>query len=329
MGRLRFRMGLVAVGLCAGLATTAGATSSVSVDLVGAAAALDLEADTDGNGAPTTELEPNGILDFDEFALIEAILANTSLDLTGTGGLDHDSAHAAFTQAVAAATTDLGAFVLSLLPGIENLVAAYAMLGSDSFDAIAAFVASEGAGPLVPGSYSLAVALDPFLAPDGDADGDTFTNLQEYNAFKSVSTAAWVAAALDPTVALRVTNVSGGGFTMTGDPLVLSATIANTSGGETFQWQVNKGSGFMNVTNTKAITGATTPTLTINPAADSDSGNYKLVVTGSFGPVESSSVPVFVALTPPVPANDWVGLALLCGMLLAGGVVVQRKVRRS
>ena len=74
------------------------------------------------------------------------------------------------------------------------------MLGQGSYKAFNAMTASFGA-PLR-GDYGLALALDRFLSADGDADGDGVTNRQEYAANARNGRAAYVKAALDPTIRL-------------------------------------------------------------------------------------------------------------------------------
>lgn len=77
------------------------------------------------------------------------------------------------------------------------------------------------------------------------------------------------------------------------------------TGASTYQWQVNTGSGFVNVTNVAPYSGATSATLTITGAAASMTGYQYQCVLGSCGsPVTSNaatltiSVPVTITTQP-------------------------------
>lgn len=140
---------------------------------------------------------PNGMLDADELALVAAILANPKLDLSKSGGVTHAAVRAAFLQARASATIDLKA-LLSTYPTAVDVTAGYAMLGKESYDAYN--VMSAGFNAPLKSDYSLALALNKYLAFDGDADGDGVSNLAEYVAHKSEGRAGYLRAALDPAI---------------------------------------------------------------------------------------------------------------------------------
>src|SRR5258708_31813728 len=63
-----------------------------------------------------------------------------------------------------------------------------------------------------------------------------------------------------------------------GNPAVFS--VAATGSGLTYQWLKNGA----NLANSGTISGATTATLTINPAKTADSGSYSVVVSGMCAP---------------------------------------------
>jgi putative intracellular protease/amidase len=157
---------------------------------------------TDGNGAANA---PNGMLDADEMALVAAILANPGLDLRARGGIDHARVRAAWEQALMSARTD----VASLTPrwaAAPVITAGYAMLGRTSFEAWQGM--SESFGAPLKGAYPLALALDRWLGPTGDADGDGVSNLDEYRAHAAEGRAGYVRAALDASIATRPTTAS-------------------------------------------------------------------------------------------------------------------------
>jgi hypothetical protein len=82
-----------------------------------------------------------------------------------------------------------------------------------------------------------------------------------------------------------------------------SAIFSISATGSTlqYQWQMNSGSGFSNITNGTTYTGATTNSLSVNNSAISLSGNqYRCVVTGACGAAVTSSA---VTLTVQAPAT--------------------------
>jgi len=315
---------LSAVALTVVIPSLVSATSSVFVDFDAALTGLGFPpAATDGNGDAFTG--PNGMLDSAELAVVAEILADNSLDLTGTGGIDHDTVHTAWNQAIASASIDL-APLTGTFPTAPTAMAGYAMLGANSFAAANALSTFFGA-PMT-GNYSLAVALDPFLGPIGDADGDGFTNQQEYNAFFLSGTAAYVAAALDPTVALAIVTSSGAGTYPVGSDVTLSVTLTNTSGDETFQWQADTGSGFQNLSDGGAISGAFTDTLVIDPVGYPDAGTYRVVITNSLGVVTGSGMAVNVVASVPAASGRGIAILALMVALTASAVLFRRRLAK-
>ena len=89
--------------------------------------------------------------------------------------------------------------------------------------------------------------------------------------------------------------VSGGSITT--QPVNVSVCAGNTAwfaigGGSSYQWQVNTGSGFVNVTNAAPYSGSTSDTLKISAVTAGMSGyQYQCLVTGCGGaPVTSNTV---------------------------------------
>jgi predicted secreted protein len=77
-----------------------------------------------------------------------------------------------------------------------------------------------------------------------------------------------------------------------------SVTASNATG---YQWQVNTGSGFVNVSNNAIYSGATTGTLNVAGApASLDGYLYRAVITGACPPVVTSDVVTLAVNTPPV-----------------------------
>ncbi|MDR7211770.1 hypothetical protein J2W48_003727 [Flavobacterium piscis] len=73
-----------------------------------------------------------------------------------------------------------------------------------------------------------------------------------------------------------------------GDNTIFSAIASNASG---YQWQVNSGSGFINVPDVAPYSGATTASLNINGATTLiNNYKYRLVASGSCGPTAISNI---------------------------------------
>ena len=195
------------------------ATAPVSVDFDAAMQGLrfdplTVDANLDATG------QGNGMLDADELALVSALLASPSLNLPGRGGVDAGAVRAAFAQARTSVHSDLKA-LLSPYPTAVDVAAGYVMLGKGSYDAYNAM--STGLGAPLNGDYSQALALSRYLAFDGDADGDGVSNLDEYRATIAQGRAAFVKAALDPTVR----PLRAGTTTLTAAPAVAAPAAAS------------------------------------------------------------------------------------------------------
>ena len=87
-----------------------------------------------------------------------------------------------------------------------------------------------------------------------------------------------------------------------GGTTTFSITASNATG---YQWQVNSGSGFTDISNGGVYSGAATATLTITGATSGMSGyGYRCVVTGGVGPaVTSSGVALTVNSAPSFYVN--------------------------
>lgn len=88
----------------------------------------------------------------------------------------------------------------------------------------------------------------------------------------------------------------------------VSFSTTATGTGITYQWQVNTGSGFTNITNTGVYSGATSATLNITGAAVGLNGyQYQCVVSGTCAPAATSAAATLTVHAPVVvtssPAN--------------------------
>lgn len=98
-----------------------------------------------------------------------------------------------------------------------------------------------------------------------------------------------------------------------------SFTIVAT-GAVSYQWQVNNGGGFANVSNNATYSGATTTTLNITSATNAMNGYlYRCVATNGAGPTNSSSATLTVV---PLPVNPTVSVKTPSGVSVADGTPV-------
>jgi hypothetical protein len=110
----------------------------------------------------------------------------------------------------------------------------------------------------------------------------------------ATSSQATLTVNLPPSISGQPSNatVTAGGNTS------FSVTATGTS--LTHQWQVNPGSGFVNITNGGVYSGATTATLTITGAtADMSGYSYQVLVSGLVNPVATSSAAALTVNVPP------------------------------
>ncbi|MED4599834.1 S-layer homology domain-containing protein, partial [Paenibacillus validus] len=117
------------------------------------------------------------------------------------------------------------------------------------------------------------------------------------------STSATLTVNTAPTITSQPSNqsVNEGGNT--------NFTVAATGTGLAYQWQVDTGSGFTNITDTGVYSGTATDTLTITGAAAGMNGNtYRVVVSGAGGlSTPSTSATLTVNTAPTItsqPSNQ-------------------------
>ena len=123
----------------------------------------------------------------------------------------------------------------------------------------------------------------------------TYTVVQTNGTCNSPASTATVTVNQAPTITTQPSGVLGCvGTTKT-------FTVAATGTALTYQWQVDQGAGFVNLTNAAPYSGVTTATLTINPVALAQNGyKYRAVVSGTCTPAATSSEVVFQVNALPV-----------------------------
>ena len=165
-------------------------TDPAHVDFLAALRGVNFDPTADHNG---TKGE-NGIPEDFEIALITSVLQQPELDLRPHSALRHHAVVEAYQQSWGSAAEDTKALSL-LWPTTPDVIAAYSLLGRDSHAAIRTM--AEGFGVSLNSDYSKAIALDRYLSAEGDADGDGFSNRQEFHVFGATGVENYVRAALD------------------------------------------------------------------------------------------------------------------------------------
>lgn len=281
----------------------------------------------DANGGSIQIVPPsisgNGMLDSYEFALMSWCLEDDTLDLSASGGVTHTMVESAWQANYARMLSDLGGAdgrLAMTIPGLDTLLAGFMTLGDQGSSMIPVLlIAAVGsvielpAGVTIPspGNYT---PLGQYLSGSGDADGDGYTNRQEYDFFVPLGGKdMYLAAALDPGMIPEVNcdNSAGGTYDegdafclLVPEPLDLTGSFEWLKDGETL---VSDGH----------VSGTQWRELHISHLLPSDSGNYQCIYdngTRVFGPVNLEVTPT------PVPVAGGLGLALLVLGLTTCGV---------
>ena len=122
--------------------------------------------------------------------------------------------------------------------------------------------------------------------------------------YRCVVTGTCTPSVISNVVTLTITNrpvlVTGPVNATICDGGSTTFAVSATGTSLTYQWQINTGTGFTNLTNTGIHSGVTTNTLAITSATNAAHGNaYRCVVTGSCAPsVTSSSALLFINSAP-------------------------------
>lgn len=92
-----------------------------------------------------------------------------------------------------------------------------------------------------------------------------------------------------------------------------SFSVTAAGAGLTYQWQVNTGSGYTDISNGGVYSNATTPTLTITGATQAMNGySYKCVVTGTCSTLTSTAATLTINAAPATPGAIS-GYTSICG----------------
>ncbi|MBP8128931.1 MAG: hypothetical protein KA184_05070 [Candidatus Hydrogenedentes bacterium] len=277
------------------------------------------------HGVDPLQIDGNGLLDSYEFALIRECLRNSGIDLSAWGGVTHAVVASAWQNNLARMREDLGGedgLALSVFQGLDSILAAYTTLGDPISAALpvmlimAALSYNDFPLDLYVPNQAEYVLLPQYFSLDGDADGDGYTNAEEYGFFVPIGGRdLYVLAALQPgmTPDFACDNSEGGTFEE-GDSfcLIVPEPAALGSG---FQWykdgQPLLDGGF--------ISGCRWRALHILSLRQSDSGLYSCEYDDGvkthrvFGPVRVTVAKV----TPVLHLPGIVVLASLVALLFA------------
>lgn len=213
-----------------------------------------------------------------------------------------------------------------LIASLTGILAADATMGDPltnaALDELLGLLAQLGLEPPAGGIASLGTAV-PALGPDGDADGDGYTNRQEYNYFVGnlqYPAPDYVAAALDPLqvlpAVLKITGPTGRvplGADVTISVEVLVGTAVN------YQWYKDGA----------LLDGETGSAVSLLNAQVADSGVYRVDVNvddGAGKAVQLYSASYTLTVSEfSVPVGGAFGLVMLAGACAMAGVAGLRR----
>ena len=283
----------------------------------------------DANGAGVSidppAIEGNGLLDSYELALIRACLDDESLDLSAYGGVTHAAVSAAWAHNYALMHENLGgdeSRAMVIVPGVDMLMAGFMTLGDTMLPVLLVAAVSllmelpPGCSIPNPAEY---VCLGDLFGPDGDADGDGYTNREEYDFFVPLGgRAMYVMAALDPAAAphAQCSNSAGGTYDEGDAFCVIVPEPVDLSGG--FVW-LKDGEVLHNDAH---VFGTQWCELHIDYLLPSHSGVYECVYDGgtqTFGPIS------LVVQPTAVPVGGGAALAALVLAIALRGVIALRR----
>jgi len=268
----------------------------------------------------------NGLLEHYEFMLIQACLERPDLDLSARGGATHAAVRAAWDRNITQiqyALGGAGGLVDVILPGLDTVLAAYMTMGGFNEKLLVTTLITLLAGieefptniQLDGLEQSLYTYLPQWLSAAGDADGDGFTNAQEYAYFAVDGVAAYLEAALDP----EITPKTGAGYHVTGD-FIRIAVLDTPKYDSPFQWYRDGAP----LSDDGRIVGASTRTLDILHALEEDTGLYTcdyLKPVTAYGAPPQAAVygPIDVRVGGAMPIAGALGLMAVFGLLAGAG----------
>jgi hypothetical protein len=285
----------------------------------------------DANGGTISVNPPsivgNQMLDGCELGLIYECLHNPALNLGATGGVSHSLVLDSWQRNTTQTLSDLGGpggRITRSIPGLDTLLAGYMTLGNPQSTIVPALLMTAiGMVITLPPGVAIPMVQDyttlgGYFGPDGDADGDGFTNRQEYDYFMALGGRnLYLMAALDPAVKPGVQsggNSTGGAFNQGSALSLCIPGSINLSGG--FQWRRDG----QPLQNTTVLFGTRWSELHFARLGRNDGGVYDCVYDNGlrvFGPI--------IVSVNPLPAVSLAGLFVLG---LAAAAFGARRLRR-
>jgi len=284
------------------------------------------------NGDPII-IPGNGMLDFYEFMVIDAILKRPNLNLSATGGVTYAAVRSAWDKnidCIQAALGGAGGLADIILPGLDTLMAGFYTIGDYNSNVLTTtLITLLGTIEQFPTNVNSALLysmpsehLPQWLAGDGDADGDGWSNDQEYAYFSPDGVSAYVDAALNPNIMPE----DGAGRYEMGD-FVRITVLDKPKYNSTFQWFRN---GVPLADKADHYSGLGSRSLDIPSLQSGDTGAYTCVYTlpnkvGGIYP-QATYGPINISVREgAVPAGSAAGLSLLVLALSGCGLGVMRR----
>ncbi len=165
---------------------------------------------------PEVVISGNGMLDSLEFLLITECYNNPDIDFTASGGVSHQIALDTYDHNIQKMIADCGGetgIIYTVFYGLPQILAGFMTLGDANSKMIPLVlsIAAQAIDPSLnirvniinPTDYQI---LPQYFGPDGDADGDGWSNKKEYQYFVKEGMSfedkkqAYINAALNPSV---------------------------------------------------------------------------------------------------------------------------------
>ncbi len=146
------------------------------------------------------------------------------------------------------------------------------------------------------------------IVATGRGQGTLVLNLANTNGISPLigNTLPFASAALTVNKELPVINTQPTASTICVGANTSFAVAATSFVPITYQWQINNGSGFVNINNGAPYSNATTPTLTITGANLGLNGSqYRCVTTNNAGSSNSNAVLLTISASPSKPVINW------------------------
>jgi len=278
----------------------------------------------------TLYIKGNGMLESYEFGLLERCFKDPSVDLTAHGGVSHQIAADAWAHNLAQMQFDLGGLptpehdnmLLRVFSGVDSIFAAFETLGEYQTTLTIAFASvalqMEEVGQFLPGiefqlihpdNYVLLPQFfgafdangDEIITVDeyGDADGDGFTNAEEYLYFECDGKDGFVDAALDYCLRPKAVHP----LYEQGEPLRLYVPELLHVSKTTYQWYKDG----VPLVDDLRISGANKRTLNIASLELGDTGEYTCVYNENApDPVRGADItygPVSITVVEEIPGE--------------------------